>query len=67
MVRLAHEADCFRAGLGGVAMIAQTIWAGVHGVCSLQIALGNDAWIDWEAAEDRLILMQDVLIRGLVK
>lgn len=67
VVRLAHETSCFREDLEDVEIIAQTIWAGVHGVCSLQIALGNDAWIDWRAAEDRLVLMQDVLIRGLVK
>lgn len=67
MVRLAYAAGCFREDLTDAAVIAQTIWAGVHGVCSLQIALGNDAWIDWGSVENRLALMQDVLIRGLLK
>jgi AcrR family transcriptional regulator len=67
MVRLAFVADCFRDELDDPEIIAQTIWAGIHGVCSLQIALGNDAWVDWRTAENRVSLMRDVLIRGLVK
>ena len=67
MVRLAFAAGCFREELKDAEIIAQTIWAGIHGVCSLEIALGNDAWIDWRVIESRLTLMRDTLMRGLLK
>lgn len=67
MVHLAFVAGCFRDELKDTELIAQTIWAGIHGVCSLQIALANDSWVSWKPAEDRLALMQDILIRGLIK
>ncbi len=67
MVDLAFAAGCFRDELNDAELIAQTIWAGVHGVCSLQIALGEDTWINWKSIEARLTNMQDVLICGLIK
>lgn len=67
LVRLAFVAGCFRDELKDTELIAQTIWAGIHGVCSLQIALANDSWVNWKPVEDRLALMQDILIRGLTK
>ena len=48
-------------------LISQTMWAGVHGVISLQIAKCNDDWIDWRDLEARTDLMIDALIEGLVK
>ncbi|MEE9332350.1 MAG: TetR/AcrR family transcriptional regulator [Methylophilaceae bacterium] len=61
-----HEAGRFRKELTDVDLIAQTIWAGMHGVCSLQITMSQDAWVNWSDINDRLTLMQDVLISGLV-
>jgi hypothetical protein len=43
------------------------MWAGVHGVVSLHIAKCNDDWIDWCPSEQRVELMIDSLIRGLVR
>ena len=37
----------FRADLQDVDLIAQTIWAGMHGVCSLQISMSEDKWVNW--------------------
>jgi hypothetical protein len=48
-------------------LIAQTIWAGIHGVCSLQIALGQEGWIKWADIEARLQLMQSAMLHGLLK
>ena len=28
-------------------LVAQTVWAGIHGVVSLHIAKCNDDWVDW--------------------
>lgn len=49
-----------------VDLVAQTVWAGVHGVISLEIAKCKDAWVDWRALEARAHLMVEVLIDGLV-
>jgi AcrR family transcriptional regulator len=48
-------------------LLAQVMWAGVHGVVSLHIAKCNDDWIDWCPSEQRVELMIDSLIRGLVR
>jgi AcrR family transcriptional regulator len=67
VVKEAFDARCFRAELTDAELIAQTLWAGIHGVCSLQIALASDAWVNWRDIEQRLNLMQQSLMRGLLK
>ncbi len=65
-----HEvflAGKFRAELTDSVLIAQTVWAGMHGVCSLQITMSQDAWVDWADINARLQLMQVALMRGLLK
>jgi AcrR family transcriptional regulator len=49
-----------------VELVAQTMWAGVHGVISLQIAKCNDGWIDWRELETRSTTMIDLMIAGLL-
>jgi len=63
----AHAAGCFRTELDDPDLIAQTLWAGLHGVCALEIAKKNDCWVDWRAFETRAALMQEVLTRGLLR
>lgn len=67
VVTSAFDAGLFREELQDSELIAQTLWAGVHGVCSLEIALGNDVWMEWTAIEARLGLMQEVMLRGLLR
>jgi AcrR family transcriptional regulator len=62
-----YLAGRFRAELQDVDLVAQTIWAGVHGACSLQIAMACDKWVNWTDISARLQLMQAVLIRGLLR
>lgn len=57
----------FRPELTDADLLAQVNWAGLHGVVSLQIAKHNDDWIDWRDASDRIRLMLDALIRGLLR
>jgi AcrR family transcriptional regulator len=57
----------FRQGLEDDDLIAQTIWAGMHGVVSLQIAKCNDDWIDWRPLEDRTRSMIDMIVDGLTR
>lgn len=62
-----HAAGCFRTDLHDADLIAQTIWAGMHGVCSLQINMSEDKWIQWCEITARLQLMQQVMMRGLLR
>jgi hypothetical protein len=62
-----YVAGHFRADLQDVDLIAQTIWAGMHGVCSLQINMAEDKWVNWSEISERLKLMQEVMLRGLLR
>lgn len=66
-VSAALEAKCFRSELTDPHLIAQTIWASVHGLVSLRIAKGHDPWIDWSALQNTTDLLVDGLLRGLVR
>ncbi|MFW5440572.1 MAG: TetR/AcrR family transcriptional regulator [Methylophilaceae bacterium] len=67
VVMAVYEAGRFRKELTDVDLIVQTIWAGMHGVCSLQITMAQDEWFEWSDIAERLKLMQDVLLRGLIR
>ncbi|NOT65802.1 MAG: TetR/AcrR family transcriptional regulator [Methylotenera sp.] len=60
-------AGAFRPELTDADLIAQTIWAATHGVCSLEINMAQDTWVNWVDISARLQLMQTVLMRGLLK
>lgn len=66
-VQQAIDAGRFREGLNDAELISQTLWAAVHGVISLQIAKGGDAWVDWRPMQQRAQLMLDVTLEGLVR
>ncbi len=55
----------FHPGLQDPDLVAQAMWAGVHGVVSLQIAKCNDDWIDWRPTGTLVTLVIDGLIQGL--
>ena len=67
VVKEAFDAELFKPEITDFELIAQTLWASTHGVCSLEIALGNEAWISWAAVEARLNLMQSAIFRGLLR
>jgi AcrR family transcriptional regulator len=67
MVANAHAAGCFRADLADPDLIAQTLWAGVHGVCALEITLRDDCWTEWRPFEARLGLMTEALMHSLAR
>ncbi|HXJ87256.1 MAG TPA: TetR/AcrR family transcriptional regulator [Candidatus Binatia bacterium] len=66
-VQQALDAGCFREQVTDVELVSQTLWASVHGVISLQIAKGGDAWVDWRPVKDRAGMMLDVTLRGLTR
>jgi AcrR family transcriptional regulator len=67
VVKDVHDAGYFRPDLHDADLIAQTIWAGMHGVCALQISMSEDKWVNWSAISARLQLMQEVMMRGLLR
>jgi len=66
-VQQAIDAGKFRAELRDAELISQTLWAAVHGVISLHIAMECDAWVEWRPVKDRAEMMLDLTLRGLVK
>ena len=46
-------------------MVAQLLWAAIHGIVALHIARGNDTWIPWRAPQDTAATMLKALMEGL--
>lgn len=67
VVKDAFDAGVFRPEVTHFELIAQTLWASVHGVCSLEIALGNETWMQWAEIDARFNLMQSTVLRGLLR
>jgi AcrR family transcriptional regulator len=57
----------FRPEFTSVDQLAQIAWASVHGVVSLHIAKGDDAWVDWCDPRETAAVLCDALLRGLVR
>jgi AcrR family transcriptional regulator len=67
LVRDCLKVGAFRPELTDAQLIAQTLWAAVHGVASLAIAIDKDQWIEWRPLADRHGAMMDGLMRGLMR
>jgi AcrR family transcriptional regulator len=48
-------------------LVAQVIWAAIHGVVSLEIAKCNDAWVDWRPMQERTRHTVEMTLHGLLK
>lgn len=46
-------------------LITQTLWAGVHGVASLEIAMKGDDWVPWRPLKQRTIAILDAMSYGI--
>lgn len=65
-------ADCISRGLFrdeflDPELVAQTLWAGLHGIASLHITFCDKPGVEWRPVRDRVRVMQDLLIGGMVK
>ena len=67
VVNAVFLAGKFKSDLNDAELITQTVWAGMHGVCALQISMANDIWVNWCGIEQRLQMMQLTLMRGLMQ
>jgi AcrR family transcriptional regulator len=46
-------------------LAAQILWAGVHGVCVLDLDHGNDGWVPWAAREVRVAAVLEAMLAGM--
>jgi len=46
-------------------LVAQTLWAGFHGLITLNLEKGCDHWVPWTDMQARIDLMSDALLRGV--
>ncbi|HQN64657.1 MAG TPA: TetR/AcrR family transcriptional regulator [Methylophilus sp.] len=67
IVQMAFDAKKFKPEFNDPELIAQTIWAGMHGVCALEITMAKDCWVNWRDIEARIHTMQHLLMNGLLK
>ena len=45
-------------------LLAQVLWAGLHGVVALELDKRNDPWLPWRDFDQRSALMLDTLLAG---
>ncbi|HZV02102.1 MAG TPA: TetR/AcrR family transcriptional regulator [Planctomycetota bacterium] len=69
LIDAAMKAKLLKKHLKDVDLVVQTVWASIHGVVSLEIAMtGNkDEWIDWAPVQKRIELMFETLLHGLLR
>jgi AcrR family transcriptional regulator len=48
-------------------LVAQTLWAGVHGFCALEIVMCGGKWIRWRSVRARLAHLLDTLLHGIAR
>jgi AcrR family transcriptional regulator len=63
----AIAAGRYRLGLDNPDLVAQILWAALHGVVSLQITKCDDPWLHWQPFEQRINTMIETLNRGLLR
>ncbi|MDP8566444.1 TetR/AcrR family transcriptional regulator [Methylophilus aquaticus] len=66
VVSNAWQAGVFKPGFKDPVLIAQTVWAAMHGLCALHINMAEDAWINWRPLEARIQMMLDLCMQGLI-
>jgi AcrR family transcriptional regulator len=62
-----QAAGRFRPGCDDPELVAQTLWAGMHGVVSLYIIKGHVDWIEWQGVEKASQTMRNLLLGGLLR
>ena len=66
-VQRAIDADAFRDEFRDPDLLAQTLWAGVHGMASLEIAMGRDPWHSWAPIDARADAVIEAMFNGVAQ
>ena len=61
------DAGRFLPEITDAELATQTLWACVHGAAALAIDKANDPWIEWASIEDRIALVCDAPLRGMLR
>jgi AcrR family transcriptional regulator len=67
LIQEAFAAGRLRSDLKDPHLVAQVVWAGVHGIVSLHIAKCEADWVDWRPVARQAKAMVDVLVRGITE
>lgn len=64
--------ECIDAGLlrpeySDAHLVAQTLWCGLHGIAAMHITSVNDKSVLWRDVKQRIEVMLDTLLRGMLK
>jgi hypothetical protein len=60
-------AGCFRPELTDVEELAQMLWGSAHAIISLQLAKGDDSWIEWRDVRETTRKLADAVLRGVLR
>lgn len=52
---------------GKLELYAQTLWSAFHGLISLHIGLSGEPWVEWASMDERVDLMFNLLMVGVIK
>lgn len=55
------------AEYGDADLVAQTLWAAVHGIAALHVTMADDPWIEWRPLEERVRAMIGIVLGGLCR
>jgi len=55
------------SGLIDPHLLAQAVWAGLHGVVALYLTKRGDPWVDWRPLEETASLITESMINGLIR
>ena len=67
VVQQCIDEGLFRPEITDACFIAQTLWAGLHGVISLHIACGGTETYEWRPVLDRAIYLHELMIGGMLR
>jgi AcrR family transcriptional regulator len=60
-------AGSFRPEFKDVEELTQILWGAVHGILALQLAKGNDPWIEWRDARQTAGRLAEATLRGVAR
>jgi len=66
-VQEAMKLGCLRAGLDDPHVLAQIIWASIHGVISLELTHGQESHIPWSPFKQRVEAAMEMVLHGLLR
>jgi AcrR family transcriptional regulator len=65
LVQMASEQGALRDSHADLDLVAQTLWAGLHGVIALHLVMKGDKWTPWKPLDTRVEAMLDALGSGM--